>query len=381
MRNTQRIGSDPIGVLRREGRSVTSYIAHRVRPTGRAVRPVRKDRPYVTALMILGATATLYEVSGVSRALHAQGGPYERQRIDEAAATRGRALYAQYCINCHGSTGKGSNRGPDLVRSVVVLRDRLGSAIGPALAPSAVHQAKLTGGPALETSAAYETKLTGGPALGTSAAYETKLTGGPALAPSAVHQAKLTDAQVVDLSHFLHQRIESIASNRKARAPIDVLTGDPEAGRVYFNGAGTCSTCHSTTGDLAGLLMRVADPVTLQQRWLFPTLGRSGPRQVDVVASGRRASGTLVRLDDFSVTLRDAAGNEQTFTRDPGATVTVRNPLAAHRALLDRYTDADMHNVTTYLWTEGAGGKALSDDRDQGRGSRTSGEVTNDSSP
>jgi cytochrome c oxidase cbb3-type subunit III len=344
---------------------VTSHFARRARPFGRAGRPVQKDRPYVTALMILGATATLYEVSGFSRALHAQGGPYERQPIDEAAAARGRALYAQYCINCHGSTGKGSDRGPDLIRSVVVLRDRLGSAIGPALARSAVHQAKLTGGAALAASAVYETKLTGGPAL----------------APSAAHEAKLTGAQVVDLSHFLHQRIESIASNRNARAPIDVLTGDPEAGRVYFNGAGTCSTCHSTTGDLAGLLMRVPDPVTLQQRWLFPTLGRSGPRQVDVVASEKTVSGTLVRIDDFSVTLRDAAGNEQSFTRGQGVTVTVRDPLAVHHALLDRYTDADMHNVTTYLWTEGAGGKTVSGDRDQGRGSRTSGEVSNDSSP
>ena len=95
----------------------------------------------------------------------------------------------------------------------------------------------------------------------------------------------------------------------------------------------------------------MADPVALQQRWLFPTLRRSGPRQVDVVAAGKTVSGALVRLDDFSVSLRDAAGNEQSFDRGPGVTVTVRDPLAAHHALLDRYTDSDMHNVTTYLWT------------------------------
>jgi mono/diheme cytochrome c family protein len=282
--------------------------------------------------MILGVTAMLYGVFDFSRTLHAQAGPYERQRIDETAATRGRTLYAQHCINCHGSTGKGSDRGPDLIRSVVVLRDRLGSAIG------------------------------------------------AALAPSRVHQAKLTSAQVVDLSHFLHQRIESIASNRNARAPIDVLTGDPEAGRAYFNGAGTCSTCHSATGDLAGLSMRIADPVTLQQRWLFPR--RSGPRQVDVVASGKTVTGALVRIDDFSVSLRDAAGNEQSFTRGPGLTVTVRDPLAAHHALLDRYTDEDMHNVTTYLWTlnEGAGAGLSQAIGIRGEGAGHSSEVTNESS-
>jgi cytochrome c oxidase cbb3-type subunit III len=251
----------------------------------------------------LGVVVVVCAAAAARTALIAQAGPYERQKIDEAVAMRGRAVYAQHCINCHGSTAKGTDRGPDLIRSVVVLRDRLGNGIG------------------------------------------------PAIKPSRSHQSKLTEAQIVDLSHYLHQRVESIASNRNARAPIDVLTGDPEAGRAYFNGAGTCSTCHSTTGDLAGISTRMNDPVALQQRWLFPTLRRSGPRQVEVVADGKTMSGALVRLDDFSVSLRDAAGQEQSFDRSPGVTVTVRDPLAAHHALLDRYTDADMHNVTTYLWT------------------------------
>jgi mono/diheme cytochrome c family protein len=246
-----------------------------------------------TALVVISATVT---VAG-------QAGPYERQRIDDAAAMRGRALYAQHCINCHGSTAKGTDRGPDLIRSAVVLRDRLGNGIR------------------------------------------------PAIAPSRTHQATLTASQIVDLSHFLHQRIESIASNRNARGPIDVLTGDPEAGRAFFNGAGTCSMCHSVTGDLAGISTRMSDPVALQQRWLFPTSRRSGPRQVDVVASGARVSGVLVRLDDFSVIVRDGSGAERSFERGPDLSVTVRDPLAAHHDLLDRYTNDVMHNVTTYLWT------------------------------
>jgi mono/diheme cytochrome c family protein len=233
-----------------------------------------------------------------------QAGPYERQKVDAAAATRGRALYAQHCINCHGSTAKGGERGPDLIRSVVVLRDRLGNAIGPALKSSA-------------------------------------------------HQTSLTDAQVVDLSHFLHQRVESIASNRTARAPIDVLTGDPEAGRAYFNGAGQCSTCHSPTGDLAGIGRRVSDGVALQQRWLFPSLRRGGDKQVEVTVTvgGVMTRGALVRQDDFTVSLRDAAGQLHSFTRAPGVDIVVRDPLETHAALLDRYTDADIHNVTTYLST------------------------------
>ena len=68
-----------------------------------------------------------------------QAGPTVRQIIDNAAATRGRAVYAQYCINCHGSNVKGGDDGPDLIRSVVVLHDRLGDEIGPALKKHANH--------------------------------------------------------------------------------------------------------------------------------------------------------------------------------------------------------------------------------------------------
>lgn len=252
------------------------------------------------------ATAVLLILAAAHADAAAQGGPYQRQRIDRAAADRGRAVYAQHCINCHGSTAKGTERGPDLIRSAVVLRDRLGSHIGPAIRPSQAHQTPLT-------------------------------------AP-----------QVVDLSHFLHQLVEAVATNRNPRGPIDVLTGNVEAGRAFFNGAGTCSTCHSATGDLAGIATRLADPVNLQQRYLFPTLRRGGAKQVEVTVTMPGAapvSGTLVRMDDFFVALRDSAGEYRGFTRGPGVAVDVRDPLAAHHALLDRYTDADMHNLTTYLAT------------------------------
>jgi mono/diheme cytochrome c family protein len=237
--------------------------------------------------------------------LATQAGPTERQRIDNAAADRGRLLYTQYCINCHGSTAKGTDNGPDLIRSVLVLRDRLGNGIGPALRKSP-------------------------------------------------HQATLSDAQVVDLSHFIHQRVEAIASNRNARGTLNVVTGNVEAGRTFFNGAGKCNTCHSPTGDLAGIATRIPVAVNLQQRFLFPSLARGGPKQVEVTVTpsgGRPVSGTLVRIDSFNVSLRDATGEYQTFRRAPNVKVDVRDPLAAHHELLDQYTDADMHNVLAYLET------------------------------
>jgi cytochrome c oxidase cbb3-type subunit III len=238
--------------------------------------------------------------------LAAQGGPVDRRKVDAAASARGRALYAQHCINCHGSTAKGGPNGPDLIRSTAVLRDRLGSAIGPAMR---------------------------------------------AAAPS--HPASLTTAQIVDLSHFLAQRVDAVVRNRTPTAPINVLTGDPAAGRAYFNGAGRCSGCHSPTGDLAGLRSRVADAVTLQQRFLFPTLARSAKR-VEVTVTpleGPPVSGTLVRIDNFSVSLRDASGDYRGFSRVAGVKVEVRDPLAAHHERLDSYTDEAIHDVVAYLWS------------------------------
>ena len=88
--------------------------------------------------MTLSAIQTVFMVI-----LIAQGGPTERQRVDNASADRGRLVYTQYCINCHGGTAKGTDRGPDLIRSAVVLRDRLGNGIGPAVR-KAPHQGALT---------------------------------------------------------------------------------------------------------------------------------------------------------------------------------------------------------------------------------------------
>jgi mono/diheme cytochrome c family protein len=239
-------------------------------------------------------------------ALAGQGGPSQRQSIEPAAAARGRALYAQHCINCHGNAAKGTDNGPDLIRSTVVLRDRLGNAIG------------------------------------------------PAMRKSAPHQQKLTDSEVVDLSHFLHDRVEAIARNRNPTAPMKVLTGNPEAGRAYFNGAGECSTCHSPSGDLAGIARRIPDPVNLQQRFLFPNLPRGGPKQVEVTvrpAKGEAVSGALMRMDDFNISLRDETGEYRAFRITRDLDIEVRDPLAAHRRLLDQYTDADMHNVVAFLET------------------------------
>jgi len=229
-----------------------------------------------------------------------QAGPYVRQEVDPAASDRGKRVYTQFCINCHGALAKGTEQGPDLIRSPLVLRDRLGDQIGPAL---------------------------------------KKL---------ANHKTDLTNTQVADLTHFLKDQIEATAKNRNPEHPPNVLTGNLEAGRAYFNGAGKCNTCHSPTGDLAGV-GRKYSPIDLQQRFLFPR--RSKPLQVTVQTSVDQSfTGTLERIDDFSVALRDASGQYRSWPRNVrNVKVFIDDPLAAHVEMLDGYTDQDIHNVVRYL--------------------------------
>jgi cytochrome c oxidase cbb3-type subunit 3 len=231
--------------------------------------------------------------------LWGQAGPYQRQEVDKAGVDRGKRVYTQFCINCHGAAAKGTEQGPDLIRSPLVLRDRLGDQMGPAL---------------------------------------KKL---------ANHKTDLTKTQLTDLTHFLKDQIEATAKNRNPERPPNVLTGNLEAGRAYFNGAGKCSTCHSPSGDLAGVGAKY-NLLDLQQRFLFPR--RSKPLQVTVTTSGGQpVTGALERVDDFSVALRDLSGEYHAFTRGPNVKVDMNDPLAAHNQMLDSYTDQDMHNVIRYL--------------------------------
>ena len=244
-------------------------------------------------------------------------GAADRHRVDPAAADRGRKIYAAECVTCHGPSARGTERGANLVRSQIVLRDRYGNAIGPLLKK----------GHPMQTSA-----------------------------PSS----SLTDAQITDLSHFIWQRINDTLRGSPAFEAGDVLVGDAKGGEAYFNGEGRCATCHSPTGDLAGYGKRFP-PIEIQQRFVFPstTGGRgrgraAGPsrQQVTVTVTlpdGTSVTGPLVSVDDFHVALRDSTGAYRSWTRTPAMKVVKNDPLAAHVELLDRLSDKQMHDVVAYL--------------------------------
>jgi cytochrome c oxidase cbb3-type subunit III len=250
----------------------------------------------------------------------AGAGPSDKPVVDPAAADRGRKVWASECIDCHGTQARGGDKGPNLVRSVIVLRDRYGSQIGPFLKKG--HKLQ-----------------------------------------SGTPSANLTDAQIQDLAHFLRQKVNDGLRGSPLFQVQNILTGDPKAGAAYFNGDGKCTACHSPTGNLAGIGGRL-EPVDIQQRFLFPATGRGGrgrgapagpnPNAVRVTvtpAGGAPVTGVLVQMDDFYVTLRDADGALQTIRRGPTVKVEKTDPLAFHNELLDKITDKNMHDVVAYLET------------------------------
>jgi cytochrome c oxidase cbb3-type subunit III len=249
----------------------------------------------------------------------AGAGPSDKPVVDPAAADRGRRIWASDCITCHGSQARGTDNGPNLVRSVLVLRDRYGSQLGPFLKKG----------------------------------HKTQ---------SGTPSASFTEAQITDLAHFLRQRVNDGLRGSPLFQVQNVLTGDSKAGQAFFNGEGKCTTCHSPAGNLAGIGARY-EPVDIQQRFLFPQTGRGGrgrgapaanpnPVRVSVTPpGGTTISGVLVQMDDFYVTVRTDDGTSQTLKRVPGMKVEKTDPFAFHVALLDRITDKNMHDVVAYLET------------------------------
>jgi mono/diheme cytochrome c family protein len=239
--------------------------------------------------------------------------------VDPAEVDKGRAIWSAECVTCHGANARGGDGGPNLVRSPLVLHDRYGRGLGPFLKEGHSMQ-------------------------------------------SGKPSSSLTDAQVVQLSHFLRQRLLDTLRGSPLFEVKNVLTGDAKGGADYFNGEGKCATCHSATRDLAGIGTRLT-PVNIQQRFIFPFGGGRGrggsappPARTAITMTvtppgGPAVTGVRLEEDDFYVTLRESSGAVRTLKRTPGTTVATTNPLQFHIDLLERITDKQMHDVVAYLET------------------------------
>ena len=222
---------------------------------------------------------------------------------DKAAAERGRKQFEQSCGFCHGADATGA-RGPDLVRSPLVAHDVKGDKIG-----EVIHLGR---------------------------------------ADKGMPPLPLSDQQVQDIAAYLHARATEALNSSEvpSKYPLEkLLTGDAMAGKAYFNGAGGCKSCHSPTGDLAGIATKYS-PIDLEARMLYP----EGKRTTAIVTlpSGEQVKGTVAHADDFVIALRDGSGWYRSFARDR-VKVELQDPLAAHRALLDKLTQTDFHNLFAYV--------------------------------
>lgn len=245
--------------------------------------------------------------------------------VDQAAHDRGRAIWATQCIDCHGSTARGSEKGPNIIRTRTVNFDRTSFTPGSVLAPFL------------------------------KAGHPTQ---------SGKASATFTADETVGLAHFLRQKVNDTMRGSPLFTVGDILVGNANAGQTYFNGEGKCTTCHTaTTRNLAGIGTRIPAPVDIQQRMLFPGGGGRGrgaapatatpnPNATTVTitpATGPVIAGVLVEQSDFFVTIRQADGTIRVVRRAPGLKVVTTSPLQAHIDLLDVITDTQIHDVVAYL--------------------------------
>ncbi len=223
-----------------------------------------------------------------------------------ALVENGKSLFGQNCAFCHGRDAGGGETGPDLTSSKLVAGDVNGDQIGAVV-------------------------RNGRPDKG-------------------MPRFSLPDDQIAALVAFIHTQAASAASQNGKRRGVDVSdlqTGSAEAGREYFNGAGKCATCHSATGDLAGVARRYQG-LRLEERMLYP---RNAQAKLKVtLPTGETVSGTLAYVDEFTVALRDSSGQYRSWPTSE-VRYAMDAPAREHAELLGKYTDADIHNLMAYLQT------------------------------
>ena len=251
-----------------------------------------------------------------------------RPLADAAIIERGSAIYGINCRLCHGADLRGGDMGGiNLLRSQLVLADQDGELIMPV-----VKNGRQTPGM-------------------------------PPMPP-----LPLQDEEIKAVAAYIHSVMaRSPGQGGPPPGPpveLNIVVGDAAAGQKFF--AANCASCHSPTGDLAGVASRYPEAMQLQTTWVAgsPASGGRGgrgaaagraPKPVTAVvttADGQRVEGRLERIDDFIVTLGFEDGTQRTFRRTGAVPqIAITDPLDGHKKLLVKYTNKDMHDVTAYLVT------------------------------
>jgi cytochrome c oxidase cbb3-type subunit 3 len=220
---------------------------------------------------------------------------------------RGQSLFARNCAFCHGRDAAGGESGPDLTRSRLVARDVRGDRIR-----AVVHDGRIEKGM-------------------------------PAF-------AALTIPEVNDLIAFIRAQTRELNSKPGGRRGVDVAdlqTGNVDKGKAYFNGPGKCSTCHSPTGDLAGIATR-REGLELEMQMLYPQNAKA--KLTVTTKSGETFTGTLTYKDEFHIAMTDSEGWHRSWPIR-AVQYKIDSPVDAHAEQFEKYTDDDIHNLMAYLQT------------------------------
>jgi len=234
-----------------------------------------------------------------------------RPPADPAVVARGRQIFSANCSFCHGSDARGGEGGPNLIRSELVLNDNSGELIATVV-------------------------QNGRPDKG-------------------MPKFDLAKEDIASIATFIHSM--PVGGRAATTGTVDPLVGDAKAGEAYFNGAGKCATCHSVTGDLAGIGAKYTDVRALQGTMLSGEprgeLAEAPHKTVTVtLRDGQTVEGTLEQVDDFIVSLVDANGNYHSYDRQGDSPkVVIKDPLQPHLDMLQTLKDVDIHNLTAYLVT------------------------------
>jgi len=223
---------------------------------------------------------------------------------DVAAA--GGALFHQNCAFCHGRDAMGGETGPDLTQSKLVLSDKTGEQIAAVIREGRPN--------------------------------------------NKMPSFNFSPPEIRSLIAFIHAReaeAKAHPGGRRGVSPEDLQTGNAQAGKQYFEGAGGCAKCHSPTGDLAGIAGRYQG-LQLEERMLYPKGAKS--TVTVTLPSGEKIAGMLAYRDEFTVALRDSDGVYRSWPTS-GVKFTVHSPADAHVELFPKYTDDDIHNLMAYLQT------------------------------